>query len=145
MAETGWSSDDERSPASSISAAQCWQFLSEHEFGRLAFHLVGEVHITPLNYYLDGHRLVFRTAEGSKFLAVHMNDDVAFEVDQIDGTRATSVVLRGKAHTLEGEAARLAEQLPLRPWIGTSKHNIVEIAVSEIHGRRFRLAEPHTA
>ncbi|MFV0252901.1 MAG: pyridoxamine 5'-phosphate oxidase family protein [Beutenbergiaceae bacterium] len=145
MTETAWSADDEDASASTMSDVECWEFLGQHEFGRLAFHLVGEVHITPLNYYLDDRELIFRTAEGSKFLAVHMKDDVAFEVDQIEGTSATSVVLRGTARTLEGDDARRAADLPLRPWIGTSKHNIVAVSVNEISGRRFRLAEPHTA
>jgi len=74
-----------------------------HEFGRLAHHLADEVHIAPVNYAVDldpvtGRRsLLFRTAEGSKLLGVVMNPYVAFEVDEIVGERATSIVLRGRA------------------------------------------------
>ena len=87
------------SPVHDLSDEQCWEFLGNHEFGRLAFHLAGEVHIAPVNYVADNGRLIFRTAEGNKLLGVTMNQDVAFEVDQFTDDAATSVVLRGVAET----------------------------------------------
>ena len=133
---------DPETVVSEISDTESWEVLREHEFGRLAYHLLGEVHIVPINYATDGERLVFRTAEGSKFLGIHMNDDVAFEVDEIEDERATSVVLRGRAHVLEGEARNHVESLPLRPWVPTAKFNVVAIEPTEITGRRFRLDRP---
>ena len=44
-------------PPQNLSTAQCWDLLAAHEFGRLAFPLVGDVQITPLNYAVDGDRL----------------------------------------------------------------------------------------
>ncbi|MGB4835584.1 MAG: pyridoxamine 5'-phosphate oxidase family protein, partial [Nostocoides sp.] len=41
------------SPVHDLSDEQCWEFLGNHEFGRLAFHLAGEVHIAPVNYVAD--------------------------------------------------------------------------------------------
>ena len=70
-----------------LDQSQCWEFLRSHEFGRLAFHLVDEVHLTPVNYAVDHDTLLFRTAEGSKLLGVVMNPDVAFEVDEHDEHR----------------------------------------------------------
>jgi nitroimidazol reductase NimA-like FMN-containing flavoprotein (pyridoxamine 5'-phosphate oxidase superfamily) len=121
---------------------QSWGFLREREFGRLAFHLVGEVHIVPINYAVDGERLVFMTAEGSKLFGVTSNNDVAFEVDEVSGDHATSVICRGRAHVLEGQAAYVAERLPVRPWVGTPKTVVVAIQVDEISGRRFTLSRP---
>ena len=66
-------------PVRKLDRDACWEFLRGHEFGRLAFHLAGEVHITPINYAVDGQTLLFRTSEGNKLLGVVMNDDVAFE------------------------------------------------------------------
>jgi len=117
--------------------------LHDHEFGRLAFHLADEVHIVPINYALAAdHRIVFRTAEGSKLLGLTMNADVAFEIDQFSETEARSVVLRGHANQLEGDAARATSQLPLRPWVHTAKYNVIGIEVSEITGRHFDLERP---
>ncbi|HET8595808.1 MAG TPA: pyridoxamine 5'-phosphate oxidase family protein, partial [Intrasporangium sp.] len=102
------------------------------------------VHIVPINYAVDGKRLLFLTAEGSKVLGVTMNDDVAFEVDEIIAEHATSVIVRGRAHVLEGDDEYIVEQLPLRPWVGTPKYIVVAVAVDEISGRRFDLSRPWT-
>ncbi|HSP60844.1 MAG TPA: pyridoxamine 5'-phosphate oxidase family protein [Ornithinimicrobium sp.] len=127
-----------------LSEDECWERLRRLEFGRMAYHLADEVHITPLNYAVDGERIVFRTSEGSKLLGVAMNEDVAFEVDEIleDEERAWSVIARGKARILEGDDARDADNLRLRPWVSSAKFNVVGITVEEVSGRDFHLARP---
>jgi len=134
--------DDNHDIVTELPELDCWELLRQQEFGRLAFHLVNEVHIVPINYVVSGGRLVFRTAEGSKLLGITMNQDVAFEIDQYDEEHATSVVVRGTAQELEGDEADRAEQLPLRPWVPTAKFSIVAIEPTEITGRRFRLDRP---
>ncbi len=136
--------DNNHDVVTELAELDCWELLREQEFGRLAFHLVNEVHIVPINYAVSGERLVFRTAEGSKLLGITMNQDVAFEIDQYDEDHATSVVVRGTARELEGDEADIAEQLPLRPWVPTAKFSIVEITPTEITGRKFRLDRPWT-
>lgn len=131
-------------PMQILSEDQCWTRLRETEFGRMAYHLADEVHIAPVNFAVDGRRLVFRTAEGSKLLGVVMNEDVAFEIDRIDdeAENAWSVIARGKAQILDGEDARNADNLRLRPWVSSEKHNVVGIDVEEVSGREFHLARP---
>ena len=129
-------------PTHELHPEECWEFLRDREFGRIALHLLDEVHIVPINYVVDDHRLLFRTAEGSKLLGLKMNADVAFEVDEIENEIAISVVVRGQAHELTGDRARLVEQLPLRPWVDTPKMRIVAIQATEITGRRFDLSRP---
>jgi len=121
---------------------ECWEFLAAREFGRLAYHLTDEVHIVPINYAVDDRRLVFLTAEGSKLLGLTMNSDVAFEADEIEGEQAVSVIVRGRARQLVGSSAWVADRLPLRPWVGTPKHVVVEIIADEVTGRRFELRRP---
>lgn len=131
------------SPVSRLSTEDAWTLLRAHEFGRLAFHLADEVHITPINYAVDTQdRIVVRTAEGSKLLGLTMNADVAFEVDEVDEHEARSVVVRGRARTLEGHEADETEELPLRPWVDTVKLNVVAITVDELSGRSFSLTRP---
>jgi nitroimidazol reductase NimA-like FMN-containing flavoprotein (pyridoxamine 5'-phosphate oxidase superfamily) len=131
-----------------MTSDECWDFLRGREFGRLAFRLADEVHITPVNYAVDhdpatGRRtLLFRTAEGSKLLGVMMHGEVAFEVDEFDDERAASVILRGPARRLEEDEAHRAEHVPLRPWVATPKYNVVEIEPGELSGRRFELSRP---
>lgn len=131
-------------PTQVLTEDECWARLAATEFGRMAYHLADEVHIAPVNYAVEGQTIVFRTAEGSKLLGVVMNEDVAFEVDRIedDDELAWSVIARGKAHLLEGDDARDAEHLRLRPWVASRKFNVVAIHVDEISGRLFHLARP---
>ena len=121
---------------------ECWDMLREEEFGRLAFRLVDEVHITPINYAVDHDTLLFRTAGGDKLLAVAMDSEVALEIDQYDEEHARSVVVRGSARKLDEDEEHRAENLPLRPWVPTLKYNVVELEVTEISGRRFELSRP---
>ncbi len=135
-------------PTNTLTTKECWGLLRAREFGRLAFHLGDEVHITPINYAVDHdsatdeHTLLFRTAEGSKLLGLVMNDDVAFEIDDYDAEHAWSVIVRGRARKLEEDEEHRSENVPLRPWVGSDKYNVVEIAVTEISGRRFDLTRP---
>ena len=127
-----------------LSTDQCWEMLRAHELGRLAFRLLDEVHITPVNYAVDHETLLFRTAEGSKLLGVVMGSEVAFEIDEHDEDAARSVVVRGRARLLGEDEAHRAENLPLRPWVGEFKYNVVEIVPEMVSGRVFDLIRPWT-
>jgi nitroimidazol reductase NimA-like FMN-containing flavoprotein (pyridoxamine 5'-phosphate oxidase superfamily) len=133
-------SDEE--PMGVMTPDECWDMLRANEFGRLAFHLLGEVHLTPVNYAVDHDTLLFRTAEGSKLLGVEMNPDVAFEIDEFDEHRARSVIIRGTARHLPEDEEHRAENVPLRPWVPTLKYDVVEIRPTEISGRTFELSRP---
>lgn len=125
-----------------LTSDECWEMLRHEEFGRLAYRLVDEVHITPLNYAVQGGSLLFRTAEGNKLLAVVMGSEVAFEIDRYDEESARSVVVRGTARLLPEDEAHRAEKVPLRPWTTTLKYNVVEILPKVVSGRAFELSRP---
>jgi nitroimidazol reductase NimA-like FMN-containing flavoprotein (pyridoxamine 5'-phosphate oxidase superfamily) len=125
-----------------LSEDECWQMLHEEEFGRLAFRLVDEVHITPINYAVDHDTLLFRTAGGNKLLSAAMGSEVAFEVDRYDDEHARSVVVRGSARILPEAEEHRAENVPLRPWVATPKYNVVEISPRVVTGRAFDLTRP---
>jgi nitroimidazol reductase NimA-like FMN-containing flavoprotein (pyridoxamine 5'-phosphate oxidase superfamily) len=133
-------SDEE--PIGMMTTEECWDMLRANEFGRLAFHLAGEVHLAPINYAVDHDTLLFRTAEGSKLLGVEMNPDVAFEIDEFDEHHARSVIIRGVARHLGEDEEHRAENVPLRPWVPTLKYDVVEIRPTEISGRSFELSRP---
>ncbi|MFT3873798.1 MAG: pyridoxamine 5'-phosphate oxidase family protein [Nocardioides sp.] len=132
----------EEDPVHVLSTEECWELIRAKEFGRLGFHLAEQVHIAPVNYAIDEDTLLFRTAEGSKLLAVVMNPDVAFEVDDYTEESAWSVIVRGTARKLDEDEEHRAENVPLRPWVPTLKYNVVEITPTEISGRRFDLSRP---
>jgi uncharacterized protein len=141
---------NDESPVVELTPEECWQLLREHEFGRLGFAMLDEQHITPINYAVDrdalgNQSLLFRTAPGGKLFAVELGHEVAFEIDDFSGETAVSVVVRGHARHLGEDEEHRTESLPLRPWIGTPKYDVVEIVPVEVTGRRFRLDRPWLA
>lgn len=136
---TIWEHDAEANPVTDLTEDECWAELRRSDFGRLAYRLGDDVNIVPINAVVDGDRLVFRTAEGSKLLGLHMSAAVAFEVDRVSDVAATSVVVRGRAHVLEGADEERADALHVTPWSTGWKGTFVAIDVTSLTGRRFGL------
>lgn len=134
----------EDDPVTEMTQEQCWDMLRAHELGRLAFRLVDEIYITPINYAVDHDTLLMRTAEGNKLFSVALGAGVAFEIDEYDDDSARSVVVRGTPRLLGEDEAHRAENLPLRPWVGSPKYNVVEIVPEVVTGRAFVLSRPWT-
>lgn len=126
-------------PVQRLGADDCWDLLEGEELGRLAYRLVDEVHIVPINYVVDGRSLLFRTASGNKLLAAALHSDVALEIDWHDDTSAWSVVARGHLHQLEEDQQHRIDGLDLRPWVPTLKYDVVELVPESVTGRYFRL------
>ncbi|MEO6703255.1 MAG: pyridoxamine 5'-phosphate oxidase family protein, partial [Jatrophihabitantaceae bacterium] len=80
----------------------CLSLLRHGEVGRLATAVAGQPDIFPINYVLDGHSVVFCTAEGTKLAATFANTLVAFECDGYDSEAgdAWSVVIKGHAREI---------------------------------------------
>ena len=131
------SSTDE--PVQQLDAEECWELLEGEELGRLAYRLVDEVHIVPINYIVDGRSLLFRTASGNKLLAAALHSDVALEIDWHDDTTAWSVVARGHLRQLEEDQEHRVDDLPLHPWVPTLKYDVVELIPENVTGRYIRL------
>ncbi len=129
-------------PVTVLDKDASWAILARHEFGRLAYHLDGRVHIAPVNYGLDGDRVLFRTAAGSKLAGALGDEEVAFEVDEVFDHSAVSVIVRGRATELSPQDARWSDQVRLRPWTASFKDHVVAIEATEVSGRRFALDRP---
>lgn len=124
-----------------LSEDEAWALLEENSLGRLAFAVAGDPDIVPINYCAAGRRLYFRTAGGSKLLGLTINQNVAFEIDTVEGDVARSVVLSGQARQLEtSEEIEFVDSLPLRPWVPTLKYHYVEIEPEQVHARQYHLA-----
>ena len=118
-----------------LSHEECWDLLREAEFGRLAFRMSGGM----LSFTDLLHRIDDVWIESDKLLGVVMHPDVVFEIDDYDERSAHSVVLRGIARRLEEDEEHRADEIGLRPWLGTVKYNVVEIRPTSVSGRAFRL------
>ncbi|HEX2027974.1 MAG TPA: pyridoxamine 5'-phosphate oxidase family protein [Nitriliruptorales bacterium] len=126
-----------------LDAGECWQLLASQPVGRVGFILTGRPVILPVNHRVDGTRIVFRTAEGSKLeLATRTaGAAVAYEVDRYDADEGTgwSVLAQGTLHPVlnETEVAQL-DRLELRVWPDvTDRPYWLRIDVGEISGRRI--------
>jgi nitroimidazol reductase NimA-like FMN-containing flavoprotein (pyridoxamine 5'-phosphate oxidase superfamily) len=126
-------------PVRRLDVDECWELLEGEEFGRLAYRLVDEVHIVPINYIVDGRSLLFRTSSGNKLLAAALHSDVALEIDWHDDTAAWSVVARGHLARLEEDQEHRVDDLRLHPWVPTLKYDVVELVPETVTGRYFRL------
>lgn len=119
---------------------EIWALLDSEPFGRLAVQAAGVVDIFPVNFVVDGRRLWFRTAPGSKLASLTVNDRVAFEVDHRDEQRleVCSVVLQGRARRIDDRAEREhAESLRLRTWVRSYKPVFVVIEPDQVSGRAY--------
>ncbi|WP_029145814.1 pyridoxamine 5'-phosphate oxidase family protein [Microbacterium luticocti] len=120
---------------------QCWERLRSQQLGRIVTRVGDVMDIFPVNYIVDEHTILIRTAEGSKLFELTVDDRVLFEVDDHTDDDAWSVVVRGNAHRLvhSADVAR-ADTLGLEPWIPTLKYNYVRIQPRTVSGRAFRRA-----
>lgn len=126
-------------PVEVLGTDECWDLLRGEEFARLAYRLVDEVHLVPINYLVEGDGLLMRTGSGGKLLAAALDSDVALEIDWHDDRSAWSVVVRGRLHRLEDHEHHRLDGLPQQSWVPTPKDDVVELVPAEITGRRFQL------
>ena len=131
-------------PVEILAVDECWELLRGEEFARLAYRLVDEVHVVPLNSVVEGDGLLRRTASGNKLLSAALHSDVALEIDWHDDDAAWSVVARGRLRLLEEDEHHRLDGLPQQPWVPTLKYDVIELVPTVITGRRFRL-ERHAA
>lgn len=120
-----------------ISAEECWDLLEAHSFGRLAYRLVDEVHVVPLDYAVAGRSVYVRTHAGNKLLAAALSSDVALEIDCDAGDSAWSVVARGRLRRLDPPEPPPAVDFPPRPWFDELASEVVELVADAVAGRRF--------
>jgi uncharacterized protein len=132
-------STSEEEPVVQLSAEECWELLESEEFGRLAYRLVDEVHLVPVNYVADAGVLLFRTTSGNKLLAAALHSDVAFGIDWHDEHAAWSVVVRGRLRRLHEDEVHRVEGRLLEPWVPLPRYEVVELTPVSVSGRRFLL------
>ncbi len=138
---------DTRTGIEVLDRAQCLELLSSTDVGRIAVVEAGHPVIFPVNYAMDGERIVLRTAPGTKFDAALRGSPVCFEIDWTDAESraAWSVVVTGWARVVEvpDERAR-AEALDLDSWSDHDKPRFVALHPERVTGRRITPIEAPT-
>ena len=124
-----------------LSREECLGLLASNTFGRLAVAMDLPV-IRPVQYVFDdrSQSVVFRTADGSKFHAMLVNGNAAFEIDGIDPDSRTgwSVIIVGMTEEVTNPAdVRHFESLGLDPWSPGHKPHWMRIRAWTVTGRRI--------
>lgn len=89
-----------------LTAGECWDRLGTHGIGRIALPVHPGPGVFPVSYSVDGHTVVYRTAERGAAAAEH-SGKISFEVDHIDEHQSTgwSVLIVGIAeHVTDPDA-----------------------------------------
>ncbi|NHB85906.1 pyridoxamine 5'-phosphate oxidase family protein [Tessaracoccus sp. HDW20] len=82
---------------SRLEADECWALLAEAEMGRIAWQGDDGLVVFPVNFRLDGHTVVFQTADGGALSRLTEPTEVAFQADEIDAEAAVgwTVLIQG--------------------------------------------------
>ena len=121
-----------------LTRGECVRLLGDAGIGRVGLSVGSLPVILPVNYVVDGARLVFRTGEGSKFDAATRNAVVCVEVDEIEPRWKSgwSVLVTGQAlHVPEDDLSDAARGL-LVPWSHTAGNHCVAVPFDLVTGRR---------
>jgi uncharacterized protein len=121
-----------------LSPGTCASLLRRHSFGRIGLSVDALPVVLPVNYALDGDRIILRTGYGTKLAAALRNAVVCFEIDAVDHVGGTgwSVLVTGVASELTGAAAAAAAALPLESWTQQPDDRFIAISIDMVSGRR---------
>ena len=123
-----------------MSFDECLHLLGTKRVGRIALTHRALPVVFPVNYVLDGHSIVMRTAPGTALAAARDEIVVAFEVDEIDGEHQAgwSVLVTGFMRELtDTDDVLRADQLQLVSWTGGERSHYVRITPARVTGRRI--------
>jgi nitroimidazol reductase NimA-like FMN-containing flavoprotein (pyridoxamine 5'-phosphate oxidase superfamily) len=134
-------SDTPSSAIRVLSRDECLRLLAEHSFGRLAVSMETPV-IRPVNYAFDerSQSVVFRSADGSKFHALLLQANAAFEIDGIDDSARAgwSVIIVGMAEEITNPTEiRRLDRLGLDHWAPGPKPHWMRIRAWTVSGRQI--------
>lgn len=123
-----------------LTAPECRNLLRGVAVGRVGVSSEALPVVLPVNFVVDGDRIVIRTNPGTKLDAAVRNAVVAFEADQYDALDHSgwSVMVVGRATEVTDppELARV-RTLPLRAWGVVPAGRYVAITMDMVTGRRI--------
>lgn len=119
---------------------ECLTLLASVPVGRIVFTDRALPAVQPVNFVLDGDRIVIRTTAGSRLASAAGDAVVAFEADEFDALSRTgwSVTMVGHARAVR-DRTEIAELslLPLTPWAPGGRERFIVLHVQQISGRRI--------
>jgi uncharacterized protein len=124
---------------------ECVELLALTKVGRLAVSPPDwrtPPVIRPVTYVFDrsSQSIVFRTARGSKFTALLLSGQAAFEIDGLDAVARTgwSVIVQGPVEEVKNTAEiHRLEQLGLDPFVPGEQPHWIRLRATVVSGRRI--------
>src|SRR5690606_264978 len=101
-----------------LDEATCRRLLVNERVGRLGLSVGSLPVIYPVNYLVDGDRVVFCSEAGEKVTAAARGDVACLEVDQFDRFEHAgwSVLATGVLSLATPETRARYERMPIVPW-----------------------------
>jgi len=119
---------------------ECLRLLGEVHVGRVGISTEALPVVLPVNFVLDGERVVFSSAPGTKLYVAATGAQMTFEADDVDPTARTgwSVCVTGPGTLVDdpAEVDRLRD-LPLDTWAPAGRPSFVVIEAQVVTGRRL--------
>jgi GNAT superfamily N-acetyltransferase len=118
---------------------ECLRLLASATLGRVGFSSGALPAVFPVNFDLDGQRILVRTGRGSGLDVALRDAVVAFEVDDLDpvGSAGWSVAVTGVATVVADPAERRSsQQEPAVRWAGAGEEAVFAISTALVSGRR---------
>jgi len=119
---------------------ECLRLLAQATLGRVGLTSGALPMVLPVNFLLDGERVLVRAGRGSKLEAALRNAVVAFEVDDCDSMHHSgwSVAVTGLASEVSEPAdLKAVRQMPIARWSPKGETAILAISTEIISGRRI--------
>jgi nitroimidazol reductase NimA-like FMN-containing flavoprotein (pyridoxamine 5'-phosphate oxidase superfamily) len=116
---------------------ECLRLLRTASLGRIGITTGALPTILPINFRVEGDRILFRTGIGTKLDAATREAVVAFEADEIDPMYHSgwSVVVTGVAREVKEPDDQAVYTTPR--WAPGQTERLVEVSIDEVSGRRL--------
>lgn len=131
---------DGRSSIRLIHEDECEELLRAHRWGRLGVQVRDHPEIFPVNYAMDGHRIVFRVDRGTKLASIRQHHIVSFQIDAVDESEQTgwSVAAVGPvSEVFDAGAIERLEGLGLESWAVSESTHWMRLSPHRLSGRRL--------
>lgn len=128
-----------------LTRSECLQLLAAVPIGRVVFTQRALPAIRPVNFRVDGGRVLIRCRWGAVMSAAAEGSLVAFEVDDYDVKSRVgwSVTVLGHAAIVpEGVGRHRLDDSDLVPWAGGARDAWVSIDIDLVEGRRVGESHP---
>lgn len=123
-----------------LSDDECLRLLGLEPVGRMGLTSGALPVVLPVNFVLEGRRIVFVTDPGLKLDAARARDVACMEIDGYERWTHTgwSVLATGRLRELtDPDEVEAAQLLPVRAWADLHARHWVELGIELLSGRRI--------